>query len=200
MDLEIVLKLLAVLVSSVGAWKVLTELARARRATLREEYRFAKEFLSDLKSKEPIHVYLKDKGYEALGGDKSLATREIEYLMSLPEPARALREYANGRKYIEHVATAGDRQLLLRRPYRRFVSLRSLIWLYLALFLLAYTAAWSPLVFSEVPRALGFRITVALPFTLLTFGPISYWFFRQGSRVSDAWSLLRRTGVHTEKR
>lgn len=192
MDIELSLKIFALVVSAFGAWKVLSELARARRSTLREEYRFAKEFFADLQSKEFLHPYVRDKGFEALSGDKSLTTREIEYLVSLPGPAQSLREYANGRRYLEHAATAGDKQIMLKNRYQKPWILRAILLGYLLLFLAAYSAAWSPLIFPSVPHDFGVRIVVALPFTALAFGPIAYYFFSQGLRVGNAISLIRR--------
>jgi hypothetical protein len=192
MDIELSLKILALVVSAFGAWKILSELARARRSTLREEYRFAKEFFADLQSKESLHPYVRDKGFEALARDRSLTTREIEYLVSLPGPAQSLREYANGRRYLEHAATAGDKQIMLKKRYQKSWILRAILLGYLLLFLAAYSAAWSPLLFPSVPHRFGVRVFAALPFTALAFGPIAYYFFSQGMRVGNALSLIRR--------
>lgn len=201
MDIELTLKLIALLVSAIGTWKVLPDLVRARRATIREEYHFAKEFFADLRSKEPIHPYVREKGFEALADGRPLTAREIEYLLNMPEPARSLREYATGKKYLEHAATAGDRQILVRKRYRRSWVLQALLWLYLLFFFSAYAGAWSPFFFSSMTQELGLRIGVALPVTLLTFGPFAYFFFRQAFFVANALAVIRRDNIrHGKKR
>lgn len=171
MELEQALKVAALLVSAIGAWKVLSEITRARRTSVRDDYRFAKEFLTDLRAKEPMHTYLRDKGYEALVSGSPLSTREIEYLLSLPEPVRSLREYASGRKYLQHASTAGTKQLLIKKQYRKSWVLNALLWVYLLLFLGAYTAAWSPLLFATISQQLGLGTVSALAVTLLAFWP-----------------------------
>lgn len=192
MDFEFALKIFALVASAFGAWKVLAELARAKRSTLREEYRFAKEFFADLQSKVPLHPYVRDKGFEALAGDKLLTSREVEYLVGLPDPARSLREFANARKYLEHAVTAGDSQLMLRKKYQGNLTLQAILMGYILLFLSAYTLAWSPLIFPSIPQGFSIRIVVALPITVIAFGPIAYYFFIQGLRVGDAISLIHR--------
>jgi len=192
MDIELLLKVLALVASAFGAWKILSELARARRSTLRDEYRFAKEFFADIQSKESLHAYVRDKGFEALAGERSLTTREIEYLVSLPCPAQSLREYANGRKYLEHASTAGDKQIMLKKKYQKPRLMWAILLGYFLLFLVAYSAAWSPLLFPSIPSSLGLRLFLALPFTVLAFGPVAYYFFIQGVRVANAIQLVRR--------
>jgi hypothetical protein len=61
MEFELALKVVALVVSAMGAWKVLSESTRARRTSVRDDYRFAKEFLTDLRAKESMHPYLRDR-------------------------------------------------------------------------------------------------------------------------------------------
>lgn len=61
------------------------------------------DFLQEVNSNKQLHPFLREKGYQAIAGDKQIGANEIEYLLSLKGPERALRDYVLGRPYLEHL-------------------------------------------------------------------------------------------------
>jgi hypothetical protein len=198
MNIELLIKIFALVVSAIGTWMAYSQLARSRKTTLRDEYRFAKEFMNDLKSDKLITTYLKDKGYEALIGITSLTTREIEFLLSLPEPARSLREFVSGRKYLEHVPTAGEKPLMLKKRYRKPSALRRRGLFFMILFAVFYTFIWLPIFLPDWITFMGLRMSSALSLTIVLFAPFTYLFFRMALNVTNARAVLRRAGVRED--
>ncbi len=84
---------------AIVVWMKYSEFRLARHGRLREEYRFAREFLTDLMSPAGMHPFVRRKGYQAIAGDTRLSAAEIEYLLNLDDGARALKDYVLGRKY-----------------------------------------------------------------------------------------------------
>lgn len=71
------------------------------QACRREDYRFAKEFLKDLYASEVIdnhHPWLL-RGLYAITGTVSIRPEDVEFLLTLASPDRALKDYATSRVY-----------------------------------------------------------------------------------------------------
>lgn len=87
------------------------EISNGKQSQRREEYKFAKEFLEEIKSNPDMHPFAREKGYKALAPDKQpwvdlrdkLGSKEIEYLLSLKNPELALQNYILGRSYLENI-------------------------------------------------------------------------------------------------
>jgi hypothetical protein len=91
--------------------KVRFEISNGKQSQRREEYKFAKDFLEEVKDKPEMHPFAREKGYKAIAPDKQpgiglrdkLGAKEIEYLLSLPKPELALQNYILGRHYLENI-------------------------------------------------------------------------------------------------
>jgi hypothetical protein len=91
--------------------KVRFELSNGKQSQRREEYKFAKDFLEEIKNNPDMPLFAKEKGYKAIAPDKQpgiglrdkLGAKEIEYLLSLPKPELALQNYILGRHYLENI-------------------------------------------------------------------------------------------------
>ena len=79
MDVEIIFKVVTAIGGIIGVGKVIYELSSGSKLRLREEYRFAKEFLKDVQQEKGIHPLIKEKGYHAIAGTDSIKSEEIEY-------------------------------------------------------------------------------------------------------------------------
>ena len=83
--LLIILMKISGLVGSVfTAYKLFQEVFLNKKPRLRDEYKFAKDFLNDIAAVEQRHPYLIEKGYAAISGKESLTAKEIIYLLSQP--------------------------------------------------------------------------------------------------------------------
>jgi hypothetical protein len=69
---------------------------------MREEHKFAREFLRELKADPQMHPHARTTGFHAIAGNSHDDTKLIEYLISLEFPARPLRQYSRGRSFLRH--------------------------------------------------------------------------------------------------
>lgn len=146
MDYDLAVKLGTLLVGAIGTWKLLVEFMRGRQGQLREEYKFARDFIADLQRGPDMHPFLKQKGFQAIAGDSRLKGAEIEYLLTLQDPAQALEDFVQGKRYLQHLAIATDSQVTFRREFER-------VWprwwrkaMYLTLYFACYFLGFAPAV------------------------------------------------------
>ena len=87
LDYELLYKLATFLLGAIATWRVVVELIRGRHGSLRDEFKFAKEFLQELKADPDMHPFLKQKGFQAIAGDPrlspSMSTALIDFAQCL---------------------------------------------------------------------------------------------------------------------
>ena len=118
MELDILLKSGTLLLGVIGAGKLLYDLWIIKHSRMRDEYTFAKTFFHEVSTNPTSHPFLREKGYQAIAGDRQLSADTIEYLLSLENPDRALRDYVLGRPYLEHLPQSGNLQIEFRKRYK----------------------------------------------------------------------------------
>jgi len=101
MEVEYIVKTILALAAIAGMAKIIYEFSAGGKLRLREEYRFAKEFLNELSSNPQLHHLAVERGYYALAGTSSMKVSEIKYLVSLSDADRRLKDYVLARKYVE---------------------------------------------------------------------------------------------------
>lgn len=99
MEYEMLIRL-AVAAFIGGMAKFIWALPHSGKARLREEYRFSKEFLTDLLQTPKIHPLAIEKGFYALAGTASVKSAEVAYVISLAQPDRCLKDYILSRRYL----------------------------------------------------------------------------------------------------
>lgn len=197
MEADLWIKVGTLVVGVMGAglatWKLRDETPRARRGHLREEYRFALEFLSAV-SKGPVemHPYAKEKGYQALLGGAEMTLSEAEYVLSLQNPVKAVDDYAFCKRYLVHLSTAGEKQINFAPRYRSKVYRNALLVGYLFAYWLTFMAAVAPTFLPSFHVITVLQMITTLPLTLIVFLPISYMCLRAGTRISRAERLVSR--------
>lgn len=101
--IELVAKAVGLLGSIFTVYKLLLEVVLNRKSRLREEYKFVKDFLSDVAAPEQPHPYLVEKGFSAISGKDNLNATEILYLLAQPNPSLSLKRYSAARQqYVEY--------------------------------------------------------------------------------------------------
>lgn len=190
MDIEQILKIGAFFLSAVATWKVIIELLRGRQGRLREEYMFAKAFFEHVQSEPNLHPFLKEKGYQAIAGDPSLTAAEIEYLLTMRNSPRALKDYVFGRKYLEHLSTAGTSQILFKKRYFKTWIVRTLAIYYYVQYFFLYLLAFSPLFFHGIATFFSTRTAVALAVSCAIFLPLALYSLVAGMRIVRAEKLV----------
>jgi hypothetical protein len=199
MDYDLIVKIVTGCAGIVGVAKIFYEFSIGRRSREREEYKFARDFLEDVKSKQDLHPFLKDKGYRAIAGDSQINADEVEYLLSLTRPERALRDYVLGRAYLEHFPQSGNLQIKFKKKYERKWSRQWRMTLYLVFYIVSAFAAVSPWLFASYLGTTATRILSASAVTLPVFGFYAWLALRAGSRIYRATMLVNHQHRHTQK-
>lgn len=101
LSLTTALSVSVTVIAWVGLPKLYLETLFASRNRAREDYKFAKEYLNDLHDEKPLHPFLRQKACQVLTGDRDTRARDVEYVLSLPDPDIALQLYVRGKSYLE---------------------------------------------------------------------------------------------------
>ncbi|UGQ44798.1 hypothetical protein [Massilia endophytica] len=199
MDFDFGLKIVSTLLAVVGAARIMYELAMGRHHRMRDEYRFARDFLTAIKEEPDMHPFVREKGYHAIAGDRSIGSEAIEYLISLQRPERALKDYVLGRSYIEHLPSSGNLQIEFRPKYYTSFSRTWRKWTYGVLYFVLAFVAFVPLVFSGVlGLALGQTVLLFL-LCLVTFGSCSFLALKEAASIYRAEMLVSHQDKHVQQ-
>lgn len=197
MAIELWAKIAAICFGAVTAWSVINGILKGRKAQLRDDYRFAREFITDLDGVAKNSPFLQQKGCYALTGNATVGFAALQYMLSLGNPERALRDYSLGYGYIEHVVTAHDAQIRFKRHFqsgRRRFAIKFFFWLS---YVVTYLLASSPLLLHTF-KLLG--PTSPFPALLLTatiFLPMAYFSIKGGVKLRRAEKLIEHQGARS---
>lgn len=198
MDYEFVLKLFVAAASIAGAAKIFYEIISGRRSKLREEYKFSKEFLNDIKNNE-IHQYSIEKGYHALAGTDSIKAQEVEYILTLENADRCLKDYVLSKKYLDQLVTNGNLQIAFSKKY---VKSWPRIWrkfLYGSLYFAFAMAAVSPLLLMQVLNLNVKHVVALFLFSFPISGYLAVDFLREGVKIYRGEMLVKNQKKHTRR-
>ncbi|MEZ8767905.1 hypothetical protein AB6D79_07590 [Vibrio alginolyticus] len=193
MDLLILVKIFPIIVGIFGIWKFIYELISGSKYKLREEYKFAKEFLDD-SNIDKLHPFTREKGYQAIAGSSQVTQKEIEFILSLSNPVQRLKDFKNSRQLFENRENNGAFKLVYKKRYQ-FNTYRNIIkgWYLLCYGTLAFMAA-SPYVF---PEWFGQQGMLALIITVPSFGFYSVISLISYGKLKAAERLIEHVKYHT---
>ncbi|CDY78893.1 hypothetical protein BGLT_01624 [Caballeronia glathei] len=166
---------------------------------MREEYRFAKEFLLDQEKIPAMHPFMREKGYQAIAGDARLSADEIEYLLSLRGASRALRDYTLGRGYLRHLPQQGNLQVQFKEKYQSIVARRVRKYWFVAAYAVLSFLGFFPFVFSRIFFHNPGDMLFATGVTLLVFLPSAWLSLRSAIRLDRAEKLVKHQSKHTQR-
>ncbi|MXN77882.1 hypothetical protein GR157_24440 [Burkholderia sp. 4701] len=198
MDIDIILKLGTFAIGAIGAGKILYEASVVRRGRMREEYKFAREFLKDRKEDGEMHPFLREKGYRAVAGDERLTADEIEYLLSLKGADRALKDYSLGRSYLEHLPNIGNLQIQFKKKYKKVWPRRWRKWTYFALYVVLAFLMFAPFLLSKYFSKQPGEMLAATGFCIIVFGPYAWMALSSAVRILRAEKLVEHQDKHTQ--
>lgn len=190
MQIELWAKLAAIAFGAITAWNVIVSLIRGRKSQMRDDYRFAREFLSDLQGAIKHSRYLKQKGCYALIGDASIEYETLEYLLTLSNPAQAIRDYSLGCRYLEHVVTNPNLQVRYKRIYSSKGARRTLRWGLLVLYVVTYLLAFSPILLHIFGVWGSSSPLPSFVFMAAVFLPAAFFAVKSGVRLDRAEKLV----------
>ncbi len=187
------------MIGLIGAGRLIYDLLTSQPGRLREEYRFAKEFLLDQDKVPAMHPFMREKGYQAIAGDTRLSADEIEYLLSLQGASRALRDYTLGRQYLRHLPQQGNLQVQFKEKYESIVARRVRKYWFLAAYAALSFSGFFPFVFSRVLFRDPSDMLFVTGVTLLVFLPSAWLSLRSAIRLDRAEKLVQHQAKHTQR-
>ncbi|MFL7024237.1 hypothetical protein BCS58_07990 [Enterovibrio norvegicus] len=194
MEIETIFKLLATCAAMIGVVWTYYQFTTSKKSNLREEYRFAKQFLSDCEGSD-IHPFAEEKGYQAIAGSAKMQLSEIKYILSLKDPVNKLNQYIQSRNHFEPF-NADTPSLKLKWLYRN-TRVRGLLigGSFFAYLVFALTLA-SPLLFPEF--WFGSEDVRWSAFLLLgpTLGPAAFLSMRYSVNTLIAGRLVENQKSH----
>lgn len=188
--LQILAYLAAAASSSAAAWKAIDELLRKGNASLRDDYRFAREFLTNIET-GIVHPAVAELGYQAIARDSRVRADEIAYLLTLQNPQQAIRRYISARSLLEFFNTAPATKIVFRSKYDSPRHRKLLKFWYLGTYFATYSLGFAPLLLvamhfvSPSPGAALFALTAIM------FLPLAYLSVRAGSSITIAEALIK---------
>lgn len=190
MDIELFAKLVTVFGSVFALYKVIAEFVISKKSRLREEFKFIKEFITDLKP--DTHPFIIEKGYLAISGDSTLTAKEITYLLSLSSPAQALKKYSASRKYVEFKeATEKEKAKVIFRDKYTVNKRKWVKGVNLATYILFATFAFAPIPFAKDIFGTNWQVgLVVISMALLSFGPLAFTSLAEYGRVLRGEELV----------
>lgn len=197
-DIETTVKLITVILGIIGAAKVIIDLSAGSKAKLRDEYRFAKEFLKDLAQEPKLHPLAVEKGYYAIAGTSAIKSKEIEYILSLENPDKCLKDYTLSRKYLEHLSSNKNTKIDFADKYKKTWAR---VWrkcTYLSIYFMGALAAMSPFLFQQYLKADTKQVLVFSAITIPTFGFFAFDSLRSFMKIYRAEALVKNQSKHTK--
>ncbi len=187
---ELIIKIIAVIGGVLALRKAVHEFAISKQSRLREEFKFAKEFIADLTPQ--THPLLIEKGYEAMTGDARLTAKEITYLLSLSSPAQALKKYSIALKYVEFKeATTTETARVAFRPQYTQTKLKWATWWLTTQYLVFALIAFAPFPFAAQFFGTNFGVAIiVMAMTLLSFGYLAIDAIYEYGRIRRAEELM----------
>lgn len=189
------LKLMGALSSFAAISKILYDIVSGKKAKLREEYRFAKEFLVDLDN--DLHPYAKEKGYQALAGTTAISVLDIEYILTLKNSAQCLRNYVLAGEYLERVESMGNTSLQFKPKYQSHNKRVLLIIFYLLVYVVCFMSILSPIYLKSWFQLSNSETLIALAMTITAFPLPTWWSLKEAVKLGSARELVNSQKIHS---
>lgn len=171
------------------AGKIYYDIITGSKGRLREEYKFAKEFMQDTRE-EDLQPFVLEKGYQALAGTTKVTASEVSYIISLKNPAQSLKDYILAKKYLTHSELRGKLEIDFKPKYKSKWSRYWRMCFYLSSYLLLAVLALSPLLIGKDLSTKDFNPLTALFFTLPFFGVYAFASVRSFSKLYRGQKLV----------
>mgnify|MGYP006205961415 FL=1 len=176
-----------------AAAKVIIDLSVGTKARLKDDYRFAKEFFSDLDA-EWLHPLAVERGYHAIAGTRGINATDIAYLISLDKPQRRLTDYVFSRAYVD--MDASNHKIAFKQPYWTAFSRRwRKCWECLKYVVLAAIALAPFLVVGVLRYDLEYLMLLIV--TVPIFGTLAVNSLVNYVRIGCAEELVKEQRLHT---
>lgn len=191
MDTETVGKTIGMAAALYPVSKGVASWMTGKTSQMREEFRFANEFLSAVSGRNALHPYALVKGYQALAGSTRVTIAEVEYLLSLEDFPNRLKDFVLGYSYVQHLITDGNSEISFRS---KFMPKWPRLWrkaIYFLGYIVFAFAALSPFLFAK-PLSLSFWVVGSfLALTLPTLGVYAVLSLMAALKLAGAERLVK---------
>jgi hypothetical protein len=200
-DIDIVVRCLLFVAALPAAAKGIYELLVGSHIRRRDEYRFAKELFADMERVPPVHPFVLEKGFHALVNDPLIKIDEAQYLLTLKDSPRALRDFVMGRQYLDHLPHKGNLQIEFKTAFRGGWSRAWRRAIYLFSAFICWTLGAGPLIFSPelfsvLPEGTLLPLIVGC---MLIFLPNAFFAMKAWARIYRAETLVKHQEKHTQR-
>lgn len=193
MELSFLSSIVSMVVALVTVAVAVYQLPLNSKSKLKEEYRFAKEFLVDIVENKKLHHLAVERGYYAIAGTSSIKVSDLIYLVSLVAPDKCIKDYILARVYVEFdevVQKIVFKSRYKNSGYRLFVKVS-----YSVLYVVFGSLAVAPYLFVGQLTFLPDLAVVKLVF-LLFFGFFALRFLWAFIKMIRGEALLGRQQKH----
>ncbi|MCI0919425.1 hypothetical protein JNA64_19890 [Pseudomonas stutzeri] len=198
MEIETIFKLVTAALGIFGVAKIIYEFSTGSKNKLREEYRFAKEFLRDIAQEPKLHPLAIEKGYYAIAGTTSIKSKEIEYVLSLENPDTCLKDYTLSRQYLEHISQNGNFKIEFSQKYKSNFSRNWRKTVHVLVYFFGSFIALSPLLLF---KPLGLNINQFMGLAIITmpvFGFFAFDSLKSFIKIKRGEKLVSSQSKHTK--
>jgi hypothetical protein len=198
MDISTIIKSIAAIATLVGAGKAYYDLIAGKSVRLRDDYRFSREFLNDIQ-KGDLHPYSIEKGYQALANSTVVSTSEIEYILTLENPVKCLRDYVLAHHYLEKISVDGNHKISFKQKY---VSKWPRLWrkiLHIVLYGAFAFLAFTPLIFGKMLDLQLSQIVIAQCIAFPCFGMYAWFSLKSFARIFRGENIVFNQSKQTHK-
>lgn len=188
--LKIVGTVVAIATSMFTLWQLTKNDRQGKWGRMREEYKFAKEFLVELRATPEMSDFQKAKGYQAIAGFQAMGVKEGNYLMSLEEPARAMDRYVLGFDYVEHRPDRETEQIQFQNEYQSKLARDWRKAFYIVVYFICVFFAVAPMFFARLFGAELGALALSVVSCLLIFIPGGWLSLRSYTKIIAAERLV----------
>lgn len=198
MEFEIILKSAMALAAIFGIAKIIHDFSAANKNKLREEYKFAKDFLRDIAQEPKPHPFAVEKGFFAIAGTTAIKSKEIEYILSLENAHTCLNDYVTSRTYLEHIDRNGSLKIQFANKYKSALSRKWRKAAHVLAYAIFAFIALSPFVLFK-PLALSLNQFLAVSaFTIPVLGYLAISSLLSFIKIKRAEALVASQSRHTK--
>ena len=196
--IQIVVSVVALLITAFGLFKLPQELSQFKFQRYRENYRFAKEFMTDLKNDPTMDPRLRARALFGLVGSQQIKPEILEYLWSLKD-YEAISTYRSCQQYLEYDKTTNNCRLVFRKRFKTNFSRWWRRKLFLTLYGFSLFATFLPFwisFFLPHTPTISASILHSLKYTIPYFGATAVLFLVAGKNLSRAERIVNNQERH----
>lgn len=188
--LEFAAKAVGLFASIFTASKLFLEVVLNRKTRLRDEYKFVKDFLTDIGTPSSPHPYLIEKGFAAISGKDNLTAEEIRFFLSQRNPSLSLRHFSAAReRYVEYCEH--DRRVKFKEKFTDPTKRKRSKILYGIEYVILAVLALAPMFFASDLFGANWKMAALfIVMFLVAFGPQAVLCLREVNHITKGEKLV----------